>query len=1695
MSSSQRSLKRKSQPFVAENVSATGCSSSIMHSSITLLPDSTIQRPRSCVTKRQSSVRAGLLENSHVSSDVFTARAPVLNSTTSNVSLHCDNASRFSPLYDDLGDCSFVCELRGATFWFSECLKSFPLSRPPKYSTCCRTARDMCHSSNVVEYAIRLYAGPRQQSYDLSSMGSIGCIVHDGDALAKDFDIIVRNKDNIPHRINNLHPLYMSLQYPLLFPFGNYGWSPSLKLTYGSSAVDRRLTMNMFYSYQIHDRKDVYTLILHGGRRFQQYLVDAYICIERNRLDYITSNQTSLRVEFLCGLHDAVSRGDTEGQSVGKRIFLPSTFTGSPRYMYKHYQDALAICRVHGNPQYFITFTCNVKWPEIVRYMKQITAIGTQDRPDIIARVFQMKVDALMDFLRNSKPFGDVDADVYTIEFQKRGLPHCHILLWVTSPFKIREASSIDKYISAEIPDKKSDPILYQIITDLMMHGPCGTARTTSPCMRDGICSKHFPKKYEPYTRIDKNGCPHYKRPLSGPFVIKNGVPLDNAFVVPYNKMLCTRFVAHINVEYCGWSMLIKYLFKYISKGADRIRYTISPNEKISSSIDRHYVEPIDEIKNFVDGRYICPHEAAWRILDFHIDSRRPAVQTLAIHLENKQNVTFKDSTHLHDILRNPSTGKTTLTEWLRNNSIDSSGRHLRYVDYLSEYRWDSTGKVWLKRASTKRPSIGRLVYVHPTCGDLFYLRTLLTYQIGCRSFSDIRTIAGFTFATYRAACEKLGLIGDDKEWVFAFGKASAWATASELRSLFTHMLLHCEISNPLQLWNTHWQSMSDDITMYIQHETALDFIHVNENDIQQHVLYELEKLLNSASSSTSLSDFGLPMPSSQYLLPLRNRLILEERCYDRSALHIQNEQLKASLHPAQSYAYELAIQSVMENKQLLLFVYGHGGTGKTHLWTAIISALRSFAKIVLAVAASGIASLLLPYGRTTHSRFKIPIDLSEESICNIKKNTQLSQLVIESSLIIWDEAPMSDRRCFESLDRTLRNILEKKDVPFGGKSVLLGGDFRQTLPIKVKATKSEIISLSLPMSYLWKHFQIMKLTENMRLQQPNLTSSQKEAIDTFSKWLLSIGDGIVGDPVDSSSNDTKRVEIPDQFLIKYQNDALMELIHFIYDTESLHSPTAKNLAGKAIVCPKNENADKVNKLVLQMAPGNSVTYLSTDSIIPRTSDMGDTENLYPIEYLNSLTFTGLPAHQIDLKPNVPIILIRNIDQSHGLCNGTRLIISQLFPRIIQATVITGTAIGHRVFIPRITFTYDNKELPFVFKRKQFPIQICYAMTINKSQGQLLSKIGVFIPQPVFSHGQLYVAFSRARSPDSLKIIIVPQEENSPTTTTNNVVFSDFLKEVDVAEGDAIQVFSEDDGNDSVCASIKIMNCYRLERYVCSRSPAQMKVVAHPAALRIGRASSIIPIDNHGHIPSTYFSFINYDHLRPRLNNHQVLTGRIDDAWYENTNNGTVMRLKIEDPVKEPINITLWPEIACSINTESLINTDHLVVAAVRSLKVTEFRDKIQLESTSATHVYVDPDIDIAKSIATTYCLAATLADNTGSISVTIFDQAITSVIGISCYEMVVQRGYTDTTIILEPLQSIKGQDKIYRLERGSASSPFKVNRIFSVQEEASTPSSVFQTTTHDAPAPDTPVGKSTSLTDTKRQLFPQQILLQTPIN
>ncbi|GJY73688.1 hypothetical protein Tco_0478119 [Tanacetum coccineum] len=252
------------------------------------------------------------------------------------------------------------------------------------------------------------------------------------------------------------------------------------------------------------------------------------------------------------------------------------------------------------------------------------------------------------------------------VEFQKRELPHCHTLLWIHESIHVSREEDIDMYVSAELPSEDVDPECYRIVSEFMMHGPCGLACSSALCMQNSPrCKKNFPKEYCQRTYIDKNGFVHYKRRNTDVTTTRQNIKLDNSYVVPYNKKLLTAFYAHINVEYYGWSMLIKYLFEYISKGTDHVVARISRNGTnmstpgASTATYRPQVV-VDEIKNFLDARYISPHEACWRIFEFDIHYREPAVQILSVHLMNMQRVVFREQDRLDSIIVDTHKKKTT---------------------------------------------------------------------------------------------------------------------------------------------------------------------------------------------------------------------------------------------------------------------------------------------------------------------------------------------------------------------------------------------------------------------------------------------------------------------------------------------------------------------------------------------------------------------------------------------------------------------------------------------------------------------------------------------------------------------------------------------------------------------------------------------------------------------------------------------------------------------------------------------------------------------------------------------------------------------------------------------------------------------------------------------------------------------------
>ncbi|CAI0454843.1 unnamed protein product [Linum tenue] len=301
---------------------------------------------------------------------------------------------------------------------------------------------------------------------------------------------------------------------------------------------------------------------------------------------------------------------------------------------------------------------------------------------------------------------------------------------------------------------------------------------------------------------------------------------------------------------------------------------------------------------------------------------------------------------------------------------------------------------------------------------------------------------------------------------------------------------------------------------------------------------------------------------------------------------------------------------------------------------------------------------------------------------------------------------------------------------------MLLGGDFRQTLPIVADAGREESVDASLTCSYLWSTCTVLQLTENMRIT----TSAGNESVTfngmDFATWTLAVA-----------------TEAPIQTMASE-----------IYTDFAARFHSAAYLTERSIITPTNRNVTEINSHMLALVPGQVRTYFSSDTLHTDAVDPSWLEAEYPTEFLNGLSFNGCPEHQIDLKVFTPIMLLRNLNPEIGLCNGTRLMVVYLGHYVIKGVIMGGTFNGKTVAIPR----------------RQFPVRLCYAMTINKSQGQTLISVGVYLPKPVFSHGQLYVAVSRVRSANGLRFLIV-NEDDIPANYTRNIVYEEAFADLQLS--------------------------------------------------------------------------------------------------------------------------------------------------------------------------------------------------------------------------------------------------------------------------------------------------------------------------
>ncbi|XP_051176773.1 uncharacterized protein LOC127291617 [Leptopilina boulardi] len=518
-----------------------------------------------------------------------------------------------------------------------------------------------------------------------------------------------------------------------------------------------------------------------------------------------------------------------------------------------------------GKPNLFITMTCNPKWREITENLLDIEIAS--DRPDIVTRVFQQKVKEIMKDIKEKEIFGPILAFVYVIEFQKRGLPHVHLIIFLRNP--IRDAETLHKMICAEIPDETKNPELFKIVKQFQVHGPCGKENMNSPCMdpEKKVCTKNYPKPFCSETTYGSKNYPELRRR-------NDGYKDDN----------------------------------------EEMKY--------------------DEIVNYLNTRYVCPPEAMHRLFEFNMHEQSHTTYRLAVHLPNQQLICFKEGLEEEAVNKFKN---TTLTAWFKLNRENPEARKYLYTEIPHKYVFVESSKTWKIRERITKPIICRMYFVSPKDVERYFLRVLLLYVRGAKSFEDVRTYEGITYNTFVEAVRARNLIVDDSEWDNCLAEAVSMKFPKELCRLFAYICVFGLPVNAIDLWNKYKEHMVFDNNVPVEVATQKALILINE-------------VLNF--HGFSLNKFGLPNIDQKII---DDYISVDKKANELSLklLKEESEVLIKSLNNDQRKIFDDVMAAIHNDdcKNRYFFVSAPGGCGKSYLENTIIATLESEELVVLAVA------------------------------------------------------------------------------------------------------------------------------------------------------------------------------------------------------------------------------------------------------------------------------------------------------------------------------------------------------------------------------------------------------------------------------------------------------------------------------------------------------------------------------------------------------------------------------------------------------------------------------------------------------------------------------------------------------------------------------------------------------------------------
>lgn len=1080
---------------------------------------------------------------------------------------------------------------------------------------------------------------------------------------------------SMPIQIEYSSREYESAAYPLLDPECVSGWFDQANEVFTDSAGNE-LNLRQYTRYKLCQSRYLQMI----PRLQQEWILDMMSRVEHLTQPGKSSFMSTLRIATESQLCRAQNPHDLS--QVGRGWSIPASVRGS--FAYRREKVEMGMAQIHhsGCPTVFITITANPGWIEIVSNLLP----GQEWYHDIhlVCMVFQSKLETFLQDLLDGRFFNGRKAVYYqyTIEFQKRGLPHAHILV----------------RLEGQQPETSSQA---ESLTTCKLPQACDAGcKRCRKCRLAAAVRKHmFHKCYE--DRCFKNGnsaCIYgYPfKPLSETVMGEDGFWLferneNESLVVPYNPEMLLRYDCHINTLIAAGSRCVMYLRKYLSKSPDCA----------SARLIRQADSANDALDAFYSSRCLSACEAMWSALGFAFNGFYPSVLPIKIYLPNQRKFVFHASDDLEDI--EPSMAKKTDLElyFARPAPLE----HLLFQDYFAMHK--PTQESSKPRVRQTVPYVANLNF-HDK--EQFALYCILRVRPG-RSFADLRSGQ----ESFEQAAVALGVFQGmhssmNRQVLSEFSERSL---PPEQFQQFLAGILITDINQFSSLFEDFW-------------EHAVPFRHILTP-------YSALAAIASILYKDCVDVHGLLAQCSPFILDLLPSLVEPDPRDFFAVVGAHPNDSPVRLSDEQVVVADSILRSI-ETGNRFIYLNGLAGTGKTTVLRHLVAELKHRRLDCVCSAFTGSAALLLPSGLTCHRLFGLPADddLTNKS-STIRAGSMASKVLRSLQVVIIDEISMLHNQFISIINSTLQAANESSEL-FGGKTLILSGDLHQLAPVAKAsrdAQRGATIGASIASSPVFDTFVKFSLVSPMRFVDPEWVT-----------YTANVAKGY-GD-VDPNTDGLSLVRIPDYVT---HSSGLTDA-----HIASFHVPSHLQM-----ISPLMATVAKWNAVQFHRFYGSSTT--------TRTYEAYYT---YPPEYrvtvndAHAFDKSGIASHLLTLAVGCPVIMMRNVIIWQGFANGTQAVVESLDGNSVTIKTRNGkTYVAHRITFPIIV---NN----MIVHRHQFPLCVGFASTISKSQGRTCDHLVIDLTTPVFTHGQLYVALTRCRSPSDIHVI-------SESRDVTNVVFQEII--------------------------------------------------------------------------------------------------------------------------------------------------------------------------------------------------------------------------------------------------------------------------------------------------------------------------------